>query len=885
MKSICTTLLVVCTAFFARSQDFIPGAEYNKNMPNVGRHQQAFEEWKQGKDLSKEKGWKWYRRWLYEQEVRANPDGSFADEGLALEEASKAAAWKSALQASRKNLAKPNWMPVGPDQFPGTGMGRINCVTFHPTDPNTLWIGVAQGGVWKTTNNGQSWTPLTDDLPILRISDIALDPNDVNTMYISVGDYGYLGVALNTDNRKRHTHYGIGVYKTTDGGSSWQPTGLTFNVQELDGSLTRRVFVDPDSSQKVLAAGTYGVMMSRDGGATWTQKLDQLIWDIESDPNNPHILFAASGFVGKLNKGSAGVYRSTDFGETWTLLNTGIPATNAVERTEVAVAPSNSNYVYASCCDGDGAFYACYRSTDGGNTWQQRSTSPNLFTWGSSGSGGQGWYDELLMVDPDDENKVFTGAIYCWGSDDGGSTWDGVGASFHVDLHMLKHNPVSGRTYLCADGGISWTDDLKIGTWSPQNFPTVWNNISSGFIITSFYRLGLSENNPGYIIGGAQDNSTFYYDNNQWDNIFGGDGMEAIIHPDNPGTIYGSSQGGAIRRSYNGGQTSSSIVGSISESGEWTTPYIMDANNPNTLYAAFGNVWKSTNAGTNWSKISSFPSAPGFSGPSPASALGVCEQDPAYMYVSNRIYHSSGAPTKVRMTSNGGSSWTDVSAGLPDSLYCTYITVDDTVGQNAWAVFGGYVNGVKVFRTTDGGSSWTNISLNLPNLPVNCIEEDRESLHNDIYIGMDVGVYHLNDTMTSWEMVSDGLPNVIISELEIHYGERKMYAATFGRGFWKTDLPLGDPTSSEHPNAFEDVVARIWPSPNQGNFQLEIRTDKQQNFEMEILDISGRSVYQREVNMAGPVHRENIQAPLSPGLYFLKLTTGKNSRAVKFVVE
>ncbi|MCB0429474.1 MAG: T9SS type A sorting domain-containing protein [Flavobacteriales bacterium] len=886
MKHVVCVVMMLACMLPTQAQEFLPAPQTQPELPPVGRYQAAFQKWAEGKDLSQTKGWKWYRRWLDYQERNANPDGTFGDENIGLMEAARISEWKAALTASRKNLGIPNWMPVGPEQFPGNGMGRINCVTFHPTDPNTLWIGVAQGGVWKTTNNGQSRTPLTDDLPIMRISDIAVDPNNDQTLYLSVGDYEYLGVALNTDDRRRHTHYGIGVYKTTDGGQTWQPTGLTTQVTQLDLSLTRRVFVSSDSSDVVVAAGTYGVMRSNDGGTTWTKQLNEWMWDIEQDPVQPNTLFACSGYVSKLNTGKTGVYKSTDFGLTWTLLNTGITATGGAERMEIAVSPADHNRVYASACDASGALYGFYRSDNGGTTWSKLSGTPNLFTWGSSGSGGQGWYDQVLMADPTNKDKVYCGGVYVWGSSDGGSSWDAVGASFHVDEHQLKNNPVSGKTYLCGDGGISWTDNLKIGTWSPQSFPTQWNNISSGFIITSFYRLGLSKNNPGYIIGGAQDNSTYYFNTNSWVNIFGGDGMEAMIHPDNPGTIYGSSQNGSIRRSYNGGQTSSGITGSVSETGEWTTPYLMDANDPKILYAAFGNVWKSANEGTNWSKISSFPSAPGFSGPTPASALGVCNNDPKYMYVANRVYFSSGAMGKVRMTSNGGSSWTDVTAGLPDSLYCTYMEADDSVGTTAWATFGGYVAGMKVYKTTDGGQNWNNISMNLPNLPANCVEEDEASLYHDIYVGMDVGVFHLNDTMTQWELFSDGLPNVIISELEIHQGERKLYAATFGRGFWKTDLPpLIDPTGQPDAGVFEQMTAHILPTINKGSFQLEVLCGESHDLQVMIVDISGKTIHQDALKLKKGRSLHAFDLSLAPGMYFLTLTSGHQNRAIRFVVE
>ncbi|MEL6650194.1 MAG: hypothetical protein AAFQ87_05230, partial [Bacteroidota bacterium] len=378
MRTPFTLLLLLGLFYSGFAQVFVRPASPNARFQNFSERQSHFDDWLWQNNPDSVKGWKWYQRWLEHHATRLQPDGQTADPHIWYREAIRVANQK--LQSSVSQSRSGNWSPLGPDQVSSSpnpesqhGIGRINCITFHPTDPLTFWVGVAQGGVWKTTNGGQNWVPLTDDLPILRISDIALDPNNPDIMYISVGDYAYMGVGLDLDARKRQTHYGLGVYKTTDGGLNWQPTALTFAQSQRDASLTRRVFVDPANSQRVLAAGMHGIWQSQDGGDNWNQVLDSLIWDIEQAPNDPNTLYASSAYRATLDQGTAGIMKSTDFGSSWTWLNTGIPRQDTVQRVEIAISPSDPQYVYALTCEMSSAFYALYRSTDGGTNWERRS--------------------------------------------------------------------------------------------------------------------------------------------------------------------------------------------------------------------------------------------------------------------------------------------------------------------------------------------------------------------------------------------------------------------------------------------------------------------------------------------------------------------------------
>ena len=869
--------------------------------------QKAFEKWSKNNNIEQKKGWKWFKRWENHYAQRANTDGSIADPNIFIEEA---------IKYTNRNKEKSNssWIPVGPDYLPtspvstsGHGVSRINCVTFHPTDPNTFWVGVSQGGIWKTTNSGASWTPMNNGLPILRISDIAIDPISPNILYACLGDYEYIGVALETDDRKRHTHYGVGLYKSTDGGLNWFATGLTSMQTDLDNSLLRRVLIDPNNTDNILAAGFEGIWKSNDAGNSWTQKTDTIISDLENHPNTPNVVFAATAFINNLQDGVAGVMKSTDFGDSWTFLNTGLPATNDAQRVELAIAPSDPNYVYAIACDLSRGFHGIYRSTDAGNTWSQRNdgSSTNILSWydgqqGSSGQadvGGQGTYDLTLIVDPNDKNMLYSGGVNCWGSDDGGLTWNGAsywvnyyGQSIHADQHQFKYNILDDKFYVCNDGGIMRTDSIIIGSWddadniSGYEWPTIWENISDGMQITSFYRLGLSDNNPGYLIAGAQDNSTFYLNNNNWINIIGGDGMECFIHPNQGSTIWGSSQYGRLSRSYDGGQNIDyNITSPINEEGEWTTPYLY-SNNNNAIYAAYENLWRSMDDGDTWNKISDMNDMNGANFSAPASALAQCSKNQNVIYMAKRIYHSYNSLSELWITKNQGNTWNNITSGLPDSLYFTYIAVDDDNPDIAWVTCSGFNSGKKVFRTNNGGQSWINISLNLPNIPVNTIVLDEQSSNHTVYIGTDLGVYFIHDSLSSgWQLYAQDLPNVIISELEIDYITNDLYAATFGRGIWKIDTWI--PTSIYNQNISISNI-QINPNPNNGIFTINIDSRKSYTATVKIINIMGQTIIINKNKISEGKNTINIkEKDLKSGMYFIEIKDGKNTYTSNFIVK
>lgn len=848
--------------------------------------QLQFEEFRRNNDLEKVKHWKSFKR--YETDMVRHSNGRGEPDGfdIYIEEALRAAAEKESGSSS-------SWLPTGPSLLPNNlqgyaenGMGRINCVGFHPTDPNTFYVGVAQGGLWKTINGGQSYTPLTDNLPITRISDICIDPKHPDTLFISVCDFEYIGTGLYLDSRKRHTHYGIGAYKSTDGGNTWSATGLTYQLTDGDASLIRKILVSPDNASHVLACGASGMYKSTNGGTSWNKLLDSLFWDMEPDPVHDSVIYAATGWVETSNLGHAAIYKSTDFGNTWTMLNTGIPQQGTVQRIKLAVAPSNPNTVYALACDDQDGFYAVYRSSNAGSTWSFQPGFTNILEWGDgTSSGGQGTYDMALCVSDTNENYLYAAGINIWSSADGGvnfspcSHWTyqfGL-QTIHADVHAIQQHPVTKEFFVSCDGGLYKTQSIEPGDWIAP-WSTNWTNLTNGMQITSFYRLSSSKNTTGRLAAGAQDNSTFYCDGSSWSTIFGGDGMDNYLDPTDDFMVIGSSQYGNFFVSYTGGFSGNYISTNPNfEMSEWVTPIVADYNNYGVLYVGNENVVQSTDAGGNWTPLATMP----VTGPATEiTALAVSPSNSNVIYAARRVRHEINAKGIVFRTVNGGNSFTNITSNLPDSLYYTGMDACPTASNEAVICMAGFAAGCKVFKTTNGGTSWTNISFNLPNVPVNSVKYVQGT--NQIVVATDLGVFVLNYNTSTWINYSTGLPNVIVSDIEFNPAVNKAYISTFGRGIWETELSQIKALQGVGVNETVRAVPvhfRVYPAAGDGHFTVETGTD--QACHLAVVDVMGRVIHRATLNN----NTSQLSLAAAPGAYYVKLMKNGGSAVQKVIIR
>ncbi|NRA11550.1 MAG: PKD domain-containing protein, partial [Crocinitomicaceae bacterium] len=712
--------------------------------------QKSFYNHWEGKSYEKGKGWKQFKRWEYFMEPRVYPSGRIIDPSLSYNEYNKFKATYATPKGAANNKTS-NWIPLGPTSWNSIGwnpgIGRVNAIAVDPSNSSTIYVGAPAGGCWKSTDNGSSWAPLTDNLSSLGVSGIVVDPNNSNIVYIATGD----GDGNDT--------YSIGVMKSIDGGTTWNSTGLNWSTTQ--SRVMRKIIIDPNNSNILFVATSAGLYKTINAGASWVSVLGGSIRDIEFNPSNSNTVFTCT---------NTQFYKSTNGGNSFSNGSSGTPITG-VGRLSIAVTASDTDYVYLLASNSnDASFLGLYRSTDSGNSFSLRTNTPNVFGYNTNGgdSGGQSWYDMALAVSPTNKNEVYTGGVNVWKSTNGGSTlnclskWNWPTGSYeyvHADIHTIDF--YGNTLFVGSDGGIFKSTD------SGNNF----SDITAGIQHSQFYRMGGSATDAGTIIVGAQDNGCTLLKSGTWTHVTGGDGMECMVDYSNANIIYSTSQNGNIYKSTDGGNSFNGITGGITGSGAWVTPYTLDPNVPSTIYVGYNDVWKSTNGGNTWNTISSF-SSPFL------KSLVVAPSN------SNTIY--AATDNIIYKTINGGGNWTDITSGLPGNAI-TYITVHDLNPNILWVSISGFTNGNKVYKSINGGTSWVNVSGNLPNLPVNCITYEYGS-NNGIYIGTDIGIYYKNDDLATWQLFSDNLPNVIVNELEIHYGSGKIRAATYGRGLWESNL-------------------------------------------------------------------------------------------------
>ena len=719
--------------------------------PAVPFHQvrDAFNAHWEGRPYEQGKGWKVYKRWEWFMEPRTWPDG----QRPAPDASGTAAAALRRMELDRGDRSAANWTPLGPESWLNgitgynPGNGRINCIAQHPGDPATLYVGTPSGGLWRSTNAGGDWTPLFSDLPSLGVSGIAIDPTDPQVIYCATGD----GDGADT--------YSMGVIKSTDGGATWQTTGL--NWQTTATRTTRHLIMSPADPQVLLCATSNGVWRTEDGGTSWSQAVEGSFHDVAFKPDDPGVVYAAGTVF----------HRSVDGGQSFTPSGSGLPPAADVNRMRIAVTPADPFRVYVLCGSAeDAGFLGLYRSLDGGTGFTERSTSPNIFGYGNDGSdsGGQSGYDMALAADPTDANTIWAGGINVWKSTNGGSSWtnqsqwyfDGSAPYTHADIHSL--DVYGGQLYCGSDGGIFRSADGG----------NSWTDLSSGLEITQLYRFGGSDVDPSLLIAGAQDNGMNLLDGGVWMHVLGADGMEGAIEPGDPTHQYGAYQNGGISRSDDGGQTFNNISFPITEEGGWVTPYVIDPQQPQRLIAGYENLWISEDRGDTWEQWTSFNTS------RKVRAIAIAPGNSAVVYFANDSW--------MRRTINGGTSWTLVSNGLPDAAI-TSIAVAPEDPLHVYVSLSGFQAGQKVFESTDGGDTWTNISRNLPNVPANTLVRQSGAAQG-LYVGTDIGVFYSDNTLSNWQPFSDGLPRVVVTELEVHAGAGKLRAATYGRGLWQSDL-------------------------------------------------------------------------------------------------
>ncbi len=769
------------------------------------------------------------------------------------------------------------WAPLGPDNIGG----RIRSIAVHPTLSGTVYAGAASGGIWKTSNGGTSWTPLGDFAPNLVIGAIAVDPTNKNVLYAGTGE-GYFNVdALR----------GIGVIKTTDGGATWSTqANFTGSAQGFPYYIND-LYVRPDSANIVYAATNSGLFRTTNGGTNWgfikrgdnTYRGTQIV----ADPVNPRTFYVAFG-----NFSRDGIYKTTNGGGSFTKLAGGFP-TAGFYRISLAISKSNPQVLYAVLTDTISFdVHSVQKSTNGGSTWSAV-TTPFDGSLGTSVLGSQGWYNNVIAVNPTNENVAYVGGINVFRTISGGIAWsqmtDGyppnVVPYIHVDQHAIAFDPNDPQTmYFGNDGGM----------YKTTNGGSSFISINNGLSVTQFYYGAVHPTQEIYY-GGTQDNGTLKTTGSSvWQTVFTGDGGATEVDFNTPTTIYTEYVFLSIQKSTDAGATWSRSMNGIPTSGGgqgdgtsdrclFIAPIAMSPSNPTVLVAGTYRVFRTANGGTTWTAIStdltgSGAGSVGQSG-SCISALAIANSNGSVIYAGTSGFDNMAATAKIQVTTNTGTSWTDLTKAPLPNRYVTAIEIDPADANRAYGAYSGYDANTPgspghIFRTTNRGTSWTNVSGDLPDIPVNAIALDRTN-QNHIIIGTDIGVFETFNGGTNWLQQNTGLANVSVADLDLR-ADGFLFAATHGRGMFKStattdvaeipgEVPKEFVLQQNYPNPFNPLTVIRYQLPVRSFVTLRVYNSLGQEVSTLVNEELSAGTYSSTFDASG----------LASGVYFYTLV-GEN---------
>ncbi len=713
------------------------------------------------------------------------------------------------------------WTALGP----GNVGGRTRALLINPKEPEIMFAAAASGGVWKTTDGGRSWNALTDLLPNLAVNALAFAPNNPEIIYAGTGE-GY----FNSDAMR-----GAGIFRSFDGGNTWRRLEGTGTA---DFYYVNDIVISPNNYNRIYAATNRGVMRSNDGGASWTQAFDESYNNGCSDlvirTDQPtDVVFAACGIPKNVRApGSVQslIYRNNNAGALgqWEVVYT----EEGMSRTSLAIAPSNQNVIYAVSSENGASgiphtLHAVFRSNNGGeadswikvNDGRSGKLNSSLFTnplWafqsecrpgvGVNQIFAQGWYDNVIAVDPANENIVWVGGIDLFRSDDGGENW-GM-ASFwnepktsaryvHADHHAIVFHPqfngVSNRTmFVGTDGGIFKTNEARNQVVTGNNAPCLpnesrisWTSLNNGYAVTQFYHGAAFPGGDRYL-GGAQDNGVIMGSDtgglNGWTELLSGDGGYVAVDPGNPNVIYAETNGLSLRKSKDGGGKWTGATNGINNSGfGFIVPLAMDPSDPERLWLAGRTLWRTKNGADSWT-----PASAPLKGTT-ATAITIAQTDGNFVMAGTD--HGYIHRTTIGLISSGDTVWPDFQ---PRTGVVSSLAFDPTNRDIAYATYSTFT-GKHVWRSLNGGVSWQQIDGTgtgvLPDIPVNCIVVDPTNTQR-LYIGTDIGVFTSPNGGQTWAVENSGFANAPVEWLSIsaYKGEAHLFAFSRGRGAWRVKL-------------------------------------------------------------------------------------------------
>ncbi len=655
-------------------------------------------------------------------------------------------------------LAANSWQEIGP----ANQSGRVRGIAIDPVNQGTVYIAAAAGGVWKTTDNGSNWQPMSDTLSALASGAVAVDPTNPNVVYFGTGE--------NTNNIDRYE--GDGIFRSTNQGRTWTNIGMN-----AVGAISK-IHVRSDAPRTIYVAaaqGGGGFYRTTDNGANWSRLVSGTVYDMSVNPSNQaQIYIAGSGFI----------RRSDNGGESFVSAQSGITLTNSL-RISVAVAPSAPATVYALVARSNGSsnhIGEVYRSDDFGASWTLMKTLPTNFF------NEQGWYDNCIAVDPTDAASVLVGGIDIYRSGDGGVNFTNTTRSYgngvaHPDQHIVVFDPNSpGLVYLGNDGGVCASLDGGIN----------WVEVSKKMATSQYYAMDVDQTRPFRVYGGTQDNgshgsygTTGFVEN--WSTVLSGDGFFVVVDLADPDVIYAENYNGSpmYRISANNVSSRTRIdqpMSAANDAGFWSTPIAMNPFDKKSLYSGRTGLWRSTNQGSAWEKLS-----PGNS----TSATGKITAIGASPVAGGKITVGTYGQGAYYSTDDGA-SWARC-GGLPNR-FITDVRYDPVVATRLYVTVSGSGSD-HVYVSNDGGATFTSITSNLPDIPANAVEVDPQN-NQHIFVGTDIGVFVSLDGGARWFPYNRGLALSPIASMKIHRSSRMLVAATHGRSMFRVSIDNIEPPAA-----------------------------------------------------------------------------------------
>lgn len=742
---------------------------------------------------------KHFERWVYFWQNRVDSEGNFPNKlegwyNAGIIDQNGVIVQNQTRSIARRASSKP-WVNIGPTELPEKNgypnypqMGRLNCFWRyeHPSNPsqNILLVGAPSGGLWKSTDNGQTWVPKLDQIAGIGVTDIASTSTSTTNngvIYVSTGDYDGPDVAS------------IGVYKSTDLGETFKATGLTFQLQQNISTSDLVVF----NANTVLVGVPDGIMRTTDGGATWTK--------VYAHGSNKFFgRFARNGTQVMCQDLDGGIYFSRNSGAAWTVLKPNTGTNNG------------------SACTVDnatGIFYIQNGEDGQISAYNPALPNPTFVPVGipSIDFNSQGNYNQTLAVT---DGLMISGALEGVSSSDNGKSWynslsgfwtgpsdDGV--YVHSDHHEFGRLNDGYSFYSCNDGGLTFINYPTNTTLKPNV-----TYKSSRVAVTQIYSVAITPENDEYYMIGNQDNDGYSREIHngeiKWVAAAAGDGISTAIDYSDPDIRYLGDQNKNLYRTttgFSGNYRGTKL--STPKGGNFVWPLELHSSNPSILYGGFRDINKSTDRGDSWVDLE--------------SGAGTIQ----YITTFGEVIMVVGK-TKTVKSLNGGDTWTDIVEPFRREDI-NAITFDQNNPNTIYVTVPAYREGEKVYKSLDGGLTWNNISEGLPNIVLNHIDLYQNQVDEILFLGTELGVY-IKKNNEPWEKFGDDLPNVIVNDMEINYTAQKLVIATFGRGVWQMDLS-DEVTSLEEINSISQTMPLVLQNPvTNHELQIQKRDSKDYNY-------------------------------------------------------